>query len=374
MFGRSLKLFRIFGFDVRVDISWTFFALLIAMSLALGFFPAVYAGWPASTYWWMAAGGVIGVFFSIVIHELSHSLTARVFGTNMTGITLFLFGGVAEMQGEPKTAKAEFFTAIAGPAISVVLGAVFLSLAAFGGAEPAPITALAGYLGRLNLVLAVFNLIPAFPMDGGRVLRAALWALKGDLRWATKWASALGGLFGFALMMAGFLAALSGNLVAGLWWVLIGMFIRSAAQGSYQQMEVRRLMGGVTVRDLMHKDAHVVPPALTIAELVDRYVYEFQQTAFPVSEHGAFVGIVDTAHVKAVPRDEWSRKTVRDVMTAPQDAPLADPSQDAIAALQSLHASGADTLIVTEAGRVLGTLSRADVMKLLGLKMELESA
>ena len=374
MFGRSLKLFRVLGFDVRVDISWTFFAILIAMSLALGFFPAVYEGWPASTYWWMAAGGVIGVFFSIVIHELSHSVVSRAFGTGMTGITLFLFGGVAEMKGEPESAKAEFFTAIAGPAISVVLGVLFLWIGSLGGDQPTPIFALSEYLGRLNFVLAVFNMIPAFPMDGGRVLRSILWAVKGDIRWATKWASALGGLFGFALIIAGLLAALGGGLVSGLWWVLIGMFIRGAAQSSYQQMEVRRLMGGVTVRDLMHKDAHVVPPSLTIGELVDRYVYEFQQTAFPVSEHGDFVGVVDTAHVKALPREEWSRKTVRDVMTAPDKAALVDPAQDAILALQSLQQSGADTLIVTEGRRVLGTLSRSDVMKLLGLKMDLESA
>ncbi|WP_375204118.1 M50 family metallopeptidase [Hyphococcus sp.] len=373
MFGRSLKLFRVLGFDVRVDISWTFFALLIATSLALGFFPAVYEGWPASTYWWMAVGGVIGVFFSIVIHELSHSVVSRAFGTGMTGITLFLFGGVAEMKGEPESAKAEFFTAIAGPAISIVLGVIFLWLASFGGEAPTPASALAGYLGRLNLVLAIFNLIPAFPMDGGRVLRAILWAMKGDLRWATKWASGLGGLFGFALMMAGLWAAFSGSLVAGLWWFLIGMFIRGAAQSSYQQMEVRRLMGGVTVRDLMHKDAHVVPPTLTLAELVDRYVYEFQQTAFPVSEHGDFVGVVDTAHVKSTPREEWSRVTVKDIMTPPEQAPLAAPAQDAIIALQSLQQTGADTLIVTDGRGVLGTLSRGDVMKLLGLKMDLES-
>ena len=373
MFGRSLKLFRVLGFDVRVDISWTFFALLIATSLALGFFPAVYEGWPASTYWWMAVGGVIGVFFSIVIHELSHSVVSRAFGAGMTGITLFLFGGVAEMKGEPESAKAEFFTAIAGPAISIVLGVIFLWLASFGGEAPTPASALAGYLGRLNLVLAIFNLIPAFPMDGGRVLRAILWAMKGDLRWATKWASGLGGLFGFALMMAGLWAAFSGSLVAGLWWFLIGMFIRGAAQSSYQQMEVRRLMGGVTVRDLMHKDAHVVPPTLTLAELVDRYVYEFQQTAFPVSEYGKFVGVVDTAHVKSTPREEWGRVTVKDIMTPPEQAPLAAPAQDAIIALQSLQQTGADTLIVTDGRGVLGTLSRGDVMKLLGLKMDLES-
>ncbi|MAW79315.1 MAG: site-2 protease family protein [Parvularcula sp.] len=374
MFGRSLKLFRIFGFNVRVDISWTFLALLIATSLALGFFPNVYEGWPASTYWWLAIAGVIGVFFSIVIHELSHSLTARVFGAGMTGITLFMFGGVAEMEHEPETAKAEFFTAIAGPAISIVLGVLFLWLASFGGETPTPMIALADYLGRLNFILAIFNLLPAFPMDGGRVLRAILWAVKGDLRWATRWASGLGGLFGFVLMGAGLFAAVSGAFVAGLWWILIGMFIRGAAQGSYQQMEVRRLMGGVTVRDLMHADADNVSPSITIGELVDRHVYQRQQTAFPVVENGAFIGVVDTAHVKASPRAEWDRLMVRDIMSKPEEAPVTGPSQDAIIALQALHDGGADTLIVVENGRVLGTLSKADVMKLLSLKMDLEAA
>ncbi len=375
MFGRNLKLFTAFGFDVRVNVSWAFLAILVALSLARGFFPAVYAGWPEATYWWMAAAGVVGVFFSIVVHELSHSLAARAFGMKMTGITLFLFGGVAEMEREPPSPKAEFFMAIAGPAISLALAVLFIWIAAIAQTpdDPSPALAVIEYLGLLNFVLAAFNLIPAFPMDGGRALRAALWAGRGDMRWATKWASRIGAAFGLFLIFAGLLVALSGAFVQGLWWFLIGMFVRGAALGSYHQMEVSRLMRGVTAADLM-ETARIASPEMSLADLVENYVYEFQEAAFPVCDHDQMIGVVSVAEIKKVSRDQWATTRVGDVMQSIEDADLVDPSEDAIEAVKTLQRNGGRGLIVARNKKPLGVLSQADVMKLLNLKLDLETA
>lgn len=377
MFGRNLKLFKLFGFEVRVNISWAFLAILIALSLAQGFFPAVYEGWPKATYWWMAAAGVVGVFFSIVIHELSHSIAARAFGMHMRGITLFLFGGIAEMEDEPKSAKAELVMALAGPAISLALAAACLLLADWGagGGEPTPAWAVVEYLGWLNLVLAGFNLVPAFPMDGGRALRALLWQWRGNVRWATKWAARLGAAFGLALIVAGIVFALMGAFVQGLWWFLIGMFIRAAAQGSYLQMEVRRMMGGLTVADLMQADAHAVSPQTTLADLVQHYVYEFQQTEFPVREgDDRLVGLVGVPEIKNVAQADWAATRVADVMRPLSPAEILTPEEEAVIALRRLQEGSRDMRVVAKDGRLLGMLSKADVMKLLNLRMDLETA
>ncbi|MBB4285692.1 site-2 protease family protein [Roseospira goensis] len=375
MFGRTLRLFRVFGFEVRVNVSWAFLAILIAISLARGFFPATYAGWPAATYWWMAAAGVIGVFASIVIHELSHSLAARAMGMEMKGITLFLFGGMAEMDQEPASAKGELVMALAGPAISLVLAALLLGLAALGrGPEGAgPAVAVIDYLGWLNLILAVFNLIPAFPMDGGRALRATLWAISKDLRWATRWASRMGALFGLALIVLGVVSALQGAFVAGLWWILIGMFIRAAASGSYQQMEIRRLMTGVRAEDVMHPLTEAVPADMTLAALVDRYVYATQQPAFPVVEDGGLVGVIGLAEIRTVPRADWETTPVRAVMIPADRAEIVAPTTDAMDAVAKLQTHAVDALIVADGHRPVGVLAQSDVLKLLSLKMDLEA-
>lgn len=375
MFGRNVRLFRIFGFSVRVNISWAFLAILIALSLARGFFPALYAGWPEATYWWMAAAGIVGVFFSIVIHELSHSIAARAFGMEMKGITLFLFGGIAEMEREPPSPKAEFIMAIAGPAISFVLAILFfLSAAAIeGGGDPSPTSAVIEYLGWLNVVLAVFNLVPAFPLDGGRALRAGLWAMRNDLHWATKWASNIGAVFGLILIFGGILMALTGGFVQGLWWFLIGMFIRAAAISAYQELEARRVMRGVTAGDLMQA-VKSVSPDLTIDDLVENNIYEFQQTIFPVCEDGTLIGVVGVRQLRDIPRSERTMRRVRDIMVPVDNSAFIAPEQDAIDAIRALQSRDGDSLIVARDKRPVGVISQNDIMKLLTLKMSLEAA
>ena len=205
MFGRSLTLFRLFGFHVQADMSWLVLAFLITWSLATGYFPFAFENLPPSLYWWMAVVGAAGLFASLIFHELAHSLVARRFGIPIKGITLFIFGGVAHMEEEPPSPKSEFLMAVAGPLASLLLATAFYAVGESGKilGWPEPLTGIAGYLSFINVVLVIFNMVPAFPLDGGRVLRAALWAWKGDLRWATRLASWFGSGFGIMLMVLG---------------------------------------------------------------------------------------------------------------------------------------------------------------------------
>ena len=242
MFGKPIKLFHLLGFEVRVDLSWIIIAALVVWSLSIGLFPYHYRGLPTRTYWLMGVAGALGLFFSIVFHEFSHSIIARRYGVPMKGITLFIFGGVAEMGEEPSSAKAEFMMAVVGPLSSVCIGLVFFGVSSLGleWGWAKPVTGVVGYLAYMNGMLAGFNLLPAFPLDGGRMLRSILWGLKRNLRWATRISSGIGSGFGIFLILLGFFQFFKGNFVGGMWWFLIGMFLRNAARSSYQQLLLRK--------------------------------------------------------------------------------------------------------------------------------------
>jgi Zn-dependent protease len=252
MFTRSFPLFTLFGFRISIDLSWFVLAALIVWSLATGMFPESLPERSARTYYIMGAAGALGMFASIVFHEMAHSLVARAYGIKIAGITLFIFGGVAELEDEPPTPKSEFLVAIAGPISSIVLGgALFLVASLFETGGPAEVLAVLDYLTVINIVLAVFNLIPAFPLDGGRMLRAVLWWRQGDLRKATRLASFLGAGLGIALMAFGAYSALQGSSIGGLWQILIGYFVFNAAGNARRQTEIVERLRGVSVGQLM---------------------------------------------------------------------------------------------------------------------------
>jgi len=376
MNGRSITLFELLGFKIRVDISWIFLALLVTWSLAKGVFPAWYEdeGLSETTFWWMGIAGMAGLVFSLIFHELSHSLVARHYGLPIKGITLFIFGGVAEMTEEPKSAKVEFRMAIAGPLASFALALAFHLLAQLGAAQglPVAVTGVLGYLAFINLLLGGFNLIPAFPMDGGRMLRAALWYWRGDLRQATRIASGAGKGFGMALMLLGLLNVVTGNFIGGMWWFLIGLFVRNAAEASYQQLIVRRLFEGEPVRRFMTHETVAVPPGLPLRSFVEDYVYEYHYDLFPVVSGQRLVGCVATRQLKTVQRQEWERLTVGDLMMPCTAENTVDPGMDAIEAMSLMRRSGVSRLIVAVGDRLVGIVVLKDMLELFSLKMDLE--
>jgi Zn-dependent protease/CBS domain-containing protein len=374
LFGHRMTLFTLLGFRVQLDMSWLFLALLITWSLAKGFFPVETPGLPVATYWRMGTVGTIGLFFSLVLHELSHSLVARRFGMTIRGITLFIFGGVAELADEPPSAKAELWTAVAGPAMSLLIGALFATVAGFGAERgwPPPAVGVSAYLGTINFVLAVFNLVPAYPLDGGRVLRAALWRWKADLHWATRQASRIGGGFAFLLMAAGLLQLFGGNFIAGVWWFLIGLFLRSASTSSYTQLLAREMLAGKPVSDFMTAHPITVPSTLPLGELVEDYIYKHHHDQYPVVDGGTLIGAAGARQVAPVPRADWPRRTIADIVVAVSPLNTVEADADASRALALMSSTGNSRLLVVRQGALVGILTLKDLLKLLALRAQLE--
>ncbi len=374
MFRSRLTLFRVAGVAVRIDASWPILAVLVTWSLAASFFPAQYRGLSRETYWAMGAAGAVGLFASILFHELAHALVARRRGVPMNGITLFIFGGVAEMESEPEDARTELLTALAGPAATVALIVVLWPLAALARVQewPVPARAIVSYLAMINVVLLVFNAIPAFPLDGGRVLRAILWSRRGDVRRATRTASSVGSAFGLLLIVLGVVRVITGDFIGGMWSFLIGSFLRTAAMAAYQQTLLRESLRGAAVRDFMKADVVAVPREIPVRELVDDYFYKHHYRMFPVLTGEKLTGCVSTRDVARLPREQWSDQTVGAIATAcTEDATIAADA-DAVDALAQMHRTGHSRLLVMDGERLTGILTLKDLLRFLGMKMELE--
>lgn len=374
MFGRRITLVRVLGFEIRADVSWVFLALLITWSLASGFFPHVYPGLAASTYWSMAVLGAAGLFFSLLFHELSHSVVARYYGLPIQGITLFLFGGVAEMEEEPQDARTELLMAIAGPIASVVLGVAFfvLSKLMLGAGVPEHVAGVPRYLGLVNGLLAGFNMIPAFPLDGGRAFRAALWQWRGDLTWATRIATRAGEGFGLLLIALGVLHAVSGNFVAGMWWFLIGLFLRGSASSAMERLRNKQALSGRTVKSVMTADPITVPPDISLAELVEDYLYRYHHEMFPVMDDSRLVGCVGTRQVREVPRETRETTRVQDVMLPADEDTTVESETPAELVLETMQRRGDSRLMVTENGRLTGIVTLRDLLDDLQMRRTLE--
>lgn len=374
MFNRKLPLFKLFGFSVGIDITWLILAVLITWSLAEGLFPHYIKGISTTAYWIMGLAGALGLFFSIIFHEFCHSLVARKFDLPMKGITLFIFGGVAEMDKEPDSPKSEFLMAIAGPISSVVLAGVFYGIYALGEALawPVTVTIVLGYLAVLNLILAAFNMVPAFPLDGGRILRSILWYIKKDLRWATRVSSNLGAAAGLLLIVFGVFNFIMGAFIAGIWYALIGMFIRSAAQGSYRQLIVKNALEGESVSHFMKADPVTVPPEISVKELANGYFYKYHYKMFPVSADGNPRGCVTTKNIKNIPRDKWDEYSVEQISDKCSDENVVSPDTDAMKAMSIMNRTGNSRLMVVSEDRLVGVVTLKDLLGFLAMKIDLE--
>jgi Zn-dependent protease/CBS domain-containing protein len=374
MFSKSIKLFRLFGFNIKMDLSWLILALLITWTLATGLFPAYYSNLSITTYWWMGVFGMLGLLVSIVFHELAHALVARRFNIPIRAITLFIFGGVAQMEKEPPNAKSELWMAIAGPIASALLGFIFFFITLFeiqtewGQA----VYGVLYYLGLVNIVLAGFNILPAFPLDGGRVLRAILWQWKNDLPKATRITSQIGTGFGVLLVVLGALSFISGNFIGGVWWFLIGMFMRSASQQSYRHVIMRKLLEGEPVEKFMKKDAVTVSPDMHIDEFVNDYIYKYHHKIYPAIRDSKLVGCVNLRNVKHVAKEEWATNSVKDIMESCNEKNTLDINSDAVKALSLMRKNQLSRILITDNSRLAGVISLRDLLEFLSLKIDLE--
>jgi len=381
MFGTRWQLFRLFGIPVFLDFSWLIILALLTMTLA-GLFPVLVQQYypqiaaAQSPYLYWAVGLLTAVLFfgCVLLHEFGHALVARQQGMHIRGITLFLFGGVAEIGDEPRTAGNEFLMAIAGPAVTVVLAIASAALAGIGYANgwPPIVVIMFGYLASINVLILAFNLVPAFPLDGGRVLRSILWGATGNLRQATYWASLAGRAFAWFLIIWGLLQLFGGNWIGGIWLGLIGLFLNNAAQTGYQQVLIRQALRGEPVRRFMNPQPIVVPPWLDLRTWVEDYVYQHQRKTFPVASNGHLEGVIETAALAEIPRAEWPQHTVGELMKRDFASRSIRPETDAVEALSRMSRTGASRLLVTEGDRLIGILSLKDLLRFLNLKLELE--
>lgn len=361
MFGHSVKLFDLFGFEIKIDASWLLIAGLIVWSLSSGYFPQVLPDLAPMAYLALSIVAMLGLFASLILHELSHSLVARRYGLGIGGITLFLFGGVAELVDEPKSAASEFWIAVAGPAMSFLLSALFGLAAAVTGSEGL-VGILLTYLASINLVLAVFNLLPAFPLDGGRVLRAWLWQRSGDMMEATRKASGAGTVLAMGLMALGLFSALSGGGIGGAWLVLIGFFVLNASRGTYQRLLLQESLKGRRAVELMTPDPWTADPDMSLADVADTVMLAHAVSFVPVVAGGIPVGYVDAQLLRSIPREEWADRTVRAVMAPLDETCLIAPRTTAEEALNLLAQGPHRKLIVVEGRQLRGVLSLRDLM------------
>ncbi len=372
--GHNITLFRLFGFEVRANLSWTLLAILVAWSLAAGYFPAYYPGLPQSTYWSLGILGMVGLFASLILHEMSHAMVARARGMKIGGITLFLFGGVAELKEEPPTARIEAEVAAAGPLMSFMLAGLFYLLARVLGSAgvAAPTVGLVDYLGTINLVLALFNLVPGFPLDGGRLLRAFLWSRHGDLLAATRTASRVGQGFAMLLIALGVWALLGGAGLGGMWWVLIGLFLLSAARASYAQVLAHQTLGSITVGRLMNPAPVTLAPDLPLDRFVEDYAYRHHFSLYPVTDGTCLLGAVRTRDVGRITADAWPQTPITAIMHPLDAIPTIAPGRPAEEALERMQTARFPQILVTEGDRLLGILTLRDLMEHLAIRRAIE--
>jgi Zn-dependent protease len=361
---------RILGIPIQLDLSWFLVFALITWTLAVGYFPATFKNWPTAEYWIVGAVTAVFFFASVLVHELSHSMVARRYHIEVRGITLFIFGGVSQIAGNPPSAGAELLIAVAGPLTSFALAGVFALLGrAFTGVEP--LLAPARYLATINVLLGAFNLIPGFPLDGGRVFRSILWGTTHDLRRATRIAGTVGQFIAFLFILFGVYQLFTGNIANGLWIAFIGWFLQSAAVSEVQQQRLHDLLAGHTVSQAMHTDCATAPAGLTLQELIDHHILEGGKRCLVLTTGDQVAGLLTLHHIRETPREQWPVLTAAQVMTPFSQVKKVEPNVELVEALQQMDRDGVNQLPVMADDRLVGMLSRDDVISYLRTLQEL---
>ena len=367
----SFRLGKIAGIEIGVHYTWLFAFGLVAWSLAEGYFPANYPGWALATYWIVGSIAALALFISVLIHELSHSFVALARGQEVVSITLFIFGGVSNLKDEAADARDEFLVSVVGPLSSFVLAGFFWGATRLIPGSASPPDAILSYLAFVNLALGVFNLLPGFPLDGGRVLRSIIWATTGSLRRATQIASIVGQGIGFVLIFWGVSQMFGGHFLNGLWIAFIGWFLNSAAEATRQQEVLRENLRGLRVRALMDEDPPLSGPDLTVQEFIFEHALRRGQRALLVSEDGRLVGLVSLSDAKELPQEAWGTTPIGTIMT-PTPLKTVSPDDDLNSALQLLVEETFNQLPVVQKGRLVGMLRRSDLLRFLQMRDELD--
>lgn len=363
----SITIGRIAGISFGINWSWLIVFALIAWTLATTVFPESNPGLGDGAYVTMALIASLAFFATLLAHELGHALQARRDGVEIEGITLWLFGGVAKFKTLFPSAGAEFRIAIAGPLVSLVLGLVFLAIPAVVPL-PGPIDGVLFWLGTINLMLLVFNLLPALPLDGGRVLRSFLWYVRGDFARATHQAALVGRAFGYGFVGLGVALLVFASPVSGIWLAFIGWFLLQAASAEDRYVAAREALGGLRVRDVMARDPLVVPAELPLGRFVDEVVRAGRFTTYPVTQNGSVVGLLPFRRVAEVPRADWERRAARDAMIPLEQVPTVAEDDELIDAAGALGESDIGRALVLDGDRLVGLLSATDVARALELR------
>lgn len=371
MFKTQLRLGKIFGFPVRIDVSWLIIFVWVTWSLAGGYFPRNHPNWSAETTWLLAVLASLLFFGSVLLHELGHALVARGQGTPVKDITLFMFGGVAEITEEPSTPERELRMALVGPLVSLVLSALFAGIHLLTRHHNDAIATVSFFLGGINLSLGLFNLIPGYPLDGGRVLRAILWRMRRDLTWATRWASRVGQAVAYVFIIGGIVRAFSGEWVDGLWIAFIGLFLDGTARSAYAQLTLRKLLEGHSVREVMSGECHMLPPQLTLDVLIEQHLLSGASRCYTVGDSHGVRGLLTIHNVREVPKVEWPFTHVADVLTPLEQLRIVGPDTPLWDALRQMTAEGVNQLPVLSDGELLGMITRENLITFIRHRSEL---
>jgi Zn-dependent protease/predicted transcriptional regulator len=361
----EFNLFRIAGVQIAIDFSWVIIFVLVLWGLSSGYFPALHPGYPTAEYWLVGVAGTILFFASIVIHELSHATVGNLLGQPVDRISLFIFGGMAHLGHEPTNPNDELKIAAAGPITSVVLGLIFLWIArAIGPSGPYPMwSSVFQYLGFINIALALFNLLPGFPLDGGRIVRAIEWRRTGDFRRATGLAADWGRGIAYGLIGLGALEIFTGSLMGGLWLIFIALFLKGAATSSYQSIIMEQVLSNAHVSEIMVHNPETVDADATVAEAINQHFMQHGYSGFPVISNEAPVGIVSLRHVRDCPAEERNLRKIRDVMRKREPALEISPTATISQALRQMSDADIGRLLVIQQDRLAGLITRSAVAR-----------
>jgi len=371
MLTEGISIGRAFGIPLRLHYSWFIIFVLIVWSLTAGYFAATYPHWGLVIS--IAAGIVTSLLFfgSVLAHELMHSLVAQAAGIPIHSITLFIFGGVSQMAEEPKQPQVELRMALAGPAASLLLGGIFLTIWYWLVDIPEFIKAISFWLGWINIFLAGFNLIPGFPLDGGRVLRSLLWWQSRNLRKSTQIAANVGRGIGYLLILIGIALIFFGAWINGLWLAFIGWFLENAAASSYRQLALQDILKGHKASELMTQDCPIVQPEFTIQHLVNEQILTSGRRCFPVAQHNSVIGLITIHDIKAVPREQWLTKTVAETMTPVTKLKSVSPDEDLTTVLRILTDNNINQIPVVKDGDIIGMVARDNLLSFISIRSEL---